>query len=265
MEKLELAWKVEIDILSKVDTFCKQHGLTYTLAFGSLLGAVRHKGFIPWDDDIDIALPRSDYEYLIHNWDIPGYIVQNKYTNRDFSQNFSKIRKDNTTFIQFEGEKKVSYHKGIYIDIFPADRVAPNTLTRHLQHAMCAVNLLYARDGITKNKPSLIVKTLLSLPSSCKWKIYKFTEKYIQRWNGLKTGYVFFDTIGDSKKILPAEMFDKTNAMEFEGKQYMGIADYDEVLTILYGDYLQLPPMSDRVLKHHPILISDSFNYEDLQ
>ena len=104
---LRKVWDVELEILTQIDTFCRNNGLKYSLAYGTLLGAVRHGGFIPWDDDIDIIMPRKDYEYLIANWDIPGYIVQNKKTNDDFSQNFTKIRKDNTAYVQEEYEKYV--------------------------------------------------------------------------------------------------------------------------------------------------------------
>ena len=98
---LQKLWECELDILEHFDQFCRNNGLKYSLAYGTLLGAVRHGGFIPWDDDIDVIMPRKDYEYLVNNWDVKGYIVQNKRTNDDFNQNFTKIRKDTLTGVLF--------------------------------------------------------------------------------------------------------------------------------------------------------------------
>lgn len=119
MSLLPDAQKAETEILIEVDKFCKKNKLRYSLGFGTLLGAVRHKGFIPWDDDIDIWMPREDYKKFIAEWmknPIDGYILSNTDTNIDFTQNFTKIRKDNTTFFQSEDADK-TYHKGIFIDI----------------------------------------------------------------------------------------------------------------------------------------------------
>ena len=94
---------VELGILKKFDSICKENGLEYSLAYGTMLGAIRHKGFIPWDDDIDIMMPREDYEKLLAVWDQSApkeYILQNTRTDSDFTQNFTKIRKDHTTFLQ---------------------------------------------------------------------------------------------------------------------------------------------------------------------
>ena len=146
--QIQQVWTVEQDILDVIHHICSEHGLRYSLAYGTLIGAVRHKGFIPWDDDIDLMMPREDYEKLLSLWDSTapkGYILQNVRTNPDFTQSFTKIRKDHTTFLQFEFEREKCYHKGIFVDIFPGDRVAPSKLGRSIQHTACAVNLLYNR------------------------------------------------------------------------------------------------------------------------
>lgn len=115
-------WATEQEILDVIHQVCTEHGLRYSLAYGTLLGAVRHKGFIPWDDDIDLMMPREDYEKLLVIWNQSapkGYILQNTRTDSDFTQNFTKIRKDHTTFLQDEAERTKHYHKGIFVDIFP--------------------------------------------------------------------------------------------------------------------------------------------------
>ena len=96
-------WDVQLDILNLIDQVCSKNDLQYSLYAGTLLGAVRHKGFIPWDDDLDICMPREDYEKFLKIWkdeDHPGYILQNKRNTPLFTQSFTKIRKDHTTFLQ---------------------------------------------------------------------------------------------------------------------------------------------------------------------
>lgn len=105
---LHRLWEVELEILDVIHDVCVKYNLRYTLAFGTLIGAVRHNGFIPWDDDIDIVMPRKDYDKLISVWntDVPsGYILQFKENSPDFEQNFVKIRKDHTAFLQEESER----------------------------------------------------------------------------------------------------------------------------------------------------------------
>lgn len=139
---------VEQEILDVIHNVCEACRLWYYLAYGTWLGAVRHGGFIHWDDDVDILMPREDYEKLITVWDqaVPkGYLLQNVRTNPDFTQNFTKIRKDHTTFLQDETERGKSYHKGVFVDIFPGDRVVSSGSGRKFQYVACAVNLLYAR------------------------------------------------------------------------------------------------------------------------
>ena len=114
-------WDVEQEILDVVVDVCDKNNLKYSLAYGTLIGAVRHKGFIPWDDDIDIMMPREDYEKLRKIWNgvaPKGYILQDHYTDLDYPNNFIKIRKDNTTFIQNEEEKSKNFIKEFLLTFF---------------------------------------------------------------------------------------------------------------------------------------------------
>lgn len=133
-------WATEQEILDVIHQVCTEHGLRYSLAYGTLLGAVRHKGFIPWDDDIDLMMPREDYEKLLVIWNQSapkGYILQNTRTDPDFTQNFTKIRKDHTTFLQGESEREKHYHKGIFVDIFPAIGSPPASWGKRSVHSLC--------------------------------------------------------------------------------------------------------------------------------
>ena len=115
-EEIVRLWKVEQEILDVINEICVKHNLRYSLAYGTLIGAVRHGGFIPWDDDIDIIMPRSDYNRFIDIWQKENpkdYVLQNKTFDSDFVQNFTKIRKNNTTFLEYEEERNKRYHKGL--------------------------------------------------------------------------------------------------------------------------------------------------------
>ena len=244
--------------------------MRYSLGYGTLIGAVRHKGFIPWDDDIDIIMPRTDYERLLSIWNKAapkGYILQNTRTDPDFTQNFTKIRKDHTTFLQDEAERTKHYHKGIFVDIFPGDRVPSCKIERKIQYIACAVNLLYSRGRSSGSGGiiGIVERVLLKAPKEKYAVRRERAEKKIRRWNENEMlQYVFPNTIGCSRKYYPANMFENMKMIEFNGKQYMCVADTDATLRVEYGDYMQLPPEEDRVWKHHPFLIDFERNYEEL-
>lgn len=269
--KLEDIWAEEQSILDAIHKVCSENNLRYSLAFGTLLGAVRHKGFIPWDDDIDIMMPREDFEKLKELWgDMApeGFLWQDEDNVEDYENNFAKVRKDHTTFLQFESEQGSNRHKGFFVDVFPCERVAPGKIRRAVQYFMFAVNLLFNRGyesgtgGIVGFTEKLLLKIVPQ--KSCR-KISRWAGKRSRRWNRLKVGdYLFPCTIRDCKRYYPEDLFDELTTLEFNGKKYCVIKNYHEFLTERYGDYMQLPPEEERVWKHHPILVDFEHNYEEL-
>ncbi len=263
-------WEMEQDILDTIHEICQKHRIRYSLFYGTLIGAVRHKGFIPWDDDIDIVMPRKDYNRFMKIWENEspqGYILQNYNTDTDYTNNFAKVRKDNTTFIQSEEEKDKKYHKGIFIDIFPADRLAPTKIGQKIQYIASAVNLLYSKGhpSGTKGVIGVVEKILLLMPAPFRPFVRGVSENIMAHWNNkVKTQYFCGCVIASCKKYYSADMFDRLKKIEFNGKYYYSVVDTDAVLRVEYDDYMQLPPEEERVWKHHPIVIDFEHNYEDL-
>lgn len=263
-------WKVEQEILDVIHEVCEAQGLRYSLAYGTLLGAVRHKGFIPWDDDIDIMMPREDYNTLLKIWnDVApaGYLILNCDIAADCSENFTKIVKDKTTFLQLEEDRCKLFHKGIFVDIFPGDRRAPGKISRTLQYCACAVNLLYSRGYTSKSGGiiEIVEKILLLVPRTYHRNLRQKAQRLISRWNDCEhSPYIFPCTIKACKKNYAPDLFENADRIEFNGRNYNCTARWDEYLTLCYGDYMQLPPEEDRVWKHHPILIDFTHNYEEL-
>jgi lipopolysaccharide cholinephosphotransferase len=261
-------WKVEQEILDVIHNVCEKNNLRYSLAYGTLLGAVRHHGFIPWDDDVDIMMPRDDYEKLKNIWKEcapENYILEDYHICHEYSNNFAKVRKDNTTFLQLESERNKSYHKGIFVDIFPFDRVAPGNLSRKIQFALCAINLLYNR-GYTSCKTGFrhaFESLLLKIPKSMYYNIQVLTERKIRAWNDKKEKLFCPCTIKQCKVYYPNDLFDEITFMEFNGKKYKTVKKWNDVLKVVYGDYMALPPEEERVWKHHPIEVDFEHNYED--
>ncbi len=269
--KLEDIWKVEVEILDEFDRVCRENSLRYSLAYGTLLGAVRHGGFIPWDDDIDVMMPREDYDRLREIWRAKakeGFILEDETMYDDYVNNFAKIRKDHTTFLQFDSERTSSHHTGFFIDIFPGDRVAPAGPERKIQYAAFALNILYNR-GYTSEAGGFrefAEKALLhAVPKRAHSKVSLAFGRFSRRWN--KTGrgqFVFPNAAVNCRRYYPSDIFDSLSELSFQGKKYCAFRDYDTALRIEFDDYMQLPPVEERVWVHHPIIVDFEHNYSEL-
>ncbi len=262
---------VEQSILDQVSRICEENGLRYSLTYGTLLGAVRHGGFIPWDDDIDISMPREDYEKLMTLWPrlAPDGLVLDRCDLDPENWNaFSKIRKNHTTFLQFDSEREASHHKGIFMDVFPADRVPDTALARKLQFLDFSLMLLYNR-GYSSGSGGLVgigERILLRLvPRKRYIALSQFFARRGRRWNNRPGGkLVFAVTIRDCKRYYPADLYDHLKKIPFHGGNYFAYASPDGFLRIRYGDYMQLPPKEEQIWKHPPLLIDYTRNYEEL-
>lgn len=250
---------IEVEILDAFVSFCNQNNLRYYLAYGTLLGAVRHKGFIPWDDDIDVTMPRPDYEKFISMWPTDGkYVVLECSQNDEYVYPFAKVC-DAETFVQ-EHDVEGDYDMGVYIDVFPVDAI-PGTLesskrfiTSLQNQEKCRMYSMMPCEYILKDgsKTNFARKFL--------WRVIKAIgpHRFAKRMDRRSQKYDYSSqlyggvliTRFPEREIYPLSVLEETTEVEFEGKRYIAPADYNLVLTLLYGDYMELPPEEERVLKH---------------
>src|SRR5699024_7471673 len=137
-DEIKEVQKDQLDILIEFDRICKKNNIKYQLFAGTLLGAIRHKGFIPWDDDIDVCMLREDYEKFLNicNKDMKNeYFLQTYNSDTNYIMQFAKLRKNNTIFLE-RVTANCDIHHGVYIDIFPLDDVRPNTLMGNFQQKL---------------------------------------------------------------------------------------------------------------------------------
>lgn len=258
--------KCELEIMKDIHIFCVNNNIKYSLCYGTALGAVRHKGFIPWDDDIDIVMPREDYDRFISLWqNNDKYHLVNKDTDIDFTQNFTKIKKNNTVFLQPEDIKK-NYHKGIFIDIFPADRIPSNKILRSAFLCNCLINLLYTRNH--NSKSNLLIRTVESIllnifSENRKIKILRKSNVYLKKYNcNQELDYIFLGDLRSCSIQYPNNMFDRLSLTKFEDSYFYIFDDVKLHLTKVYGNYMQLPPKEKQRWTHSPIEVHFGDNEE---
>lgn len=248
---------VQIEILEEIVRICKKYNLRYYLIYGTLIGAIRHHGFIPWDDDLDIGMPRDDYEKFmkVAKKELgSNYFLQNADTEEGYWLSFAKVRKNNTLFEEpsvVNMAEKI--HKGIFVDIFPFDYVQKKEgFFVHMQFILSkALNeTMYYKAGVFKNKKSLKYKYLVSLFQVLPMKaVSKLQSKVvsIQKQKGAR----YLADFNSSRKYLaaiyPMEYLVPTQDGMFDGKNFAIPQNYDIYLKKVYGDYMKLPKEEERV------------------
>ena len=251
-------------ILHEFDRVCRELGIPYVLYAGTMLGAVRHKGFIPWDDDIDVLMLREDYERFLNEAE-PLLDLEKFYLQKEFSEHwpmfFSKLRLNNTTCLEKYPIKDRQMHHGIYIDIFPCDSAAGTRIGRKIQFYASKVVIaksLDRRGYITHSRSKkLFIGLCRLLPMK------PFLRRVRKGRADSVLVHSFFSAASKfSKNVYPREYILQTVSAPFEGGAYPISKHYDELLRILYGDYMQLPPPEQRGVKQHAVLIDINNSYE---
>ena len=242
-----------LEILIEIKRICEDNNIRYFLEGGTCLGAIRHNGFIPWDDDADIAMPRQDYE-IFKNLCKNNHVLNELYTLQDYDpilephygEGFIRIRKKNTLCV-------INYHKeagykdlGVFVDIFPYDFINYKT-NKQIKKIYKKYNLI---SKLFKNKVALNHPTFKSklfsfiLCFTSKKYLYKKRESICKKFNEMNSNYIISlnSKYKMDKATFPSYIISTLIDHNFEGIAFKIPANYNTMLTIMYGDYMKLPP-----------------------
>lgn len=263
--KLDKVQKLLLGYLLEIDRICKKHEIKYFLAGGTLLGAIRHHGFIPWDDDADVMMLREDYEKFqkVAVKELPANIfMQLPETEKGNYNPFTKLRINNTMFAtEFTGHF-MDMHNGIFFDVLSHDKTGNHKWSQklHLMITMLSRSIVFNKWGNTDIKsggghPIICkivdrVKYLIPMPFAL-W----VQNKALTFFKNRKSDYLY-DGMGRNLKrgAFPAAWLDEVTYVDFEGYQFPVPKEYDKYLTWLYGDYMQMIPVSSRRTSHSIVL-----------
>lgn len=242
-----------LGILVEVDKICRENDLRYTLMGGSLIGAIRHKGFIPWDDDMDIGLLNDDYLKLIeilkkidHPW-----LTFDYHDSPEYEEQFMKIYDSRTTLKEFSSNRI----KGVFIDVFQITPIGNNKFISKIRFYKDAI-LKMSRYNQTNNSNPNFIKKVIYKSIGRLYTPEKLTKKIQDRRLKLsKNDFKYAnDPDGNIKGIVYSKYFKEFIDIDFEGCNFMIIKEYDSYLKDIFGDYMKLPPVEQQVPGHFEIL-----------
>jgi lipopolysaccharide cholinephosphotransferase len=243
----------ELDIVKIVDRLCSKHHLNYYLIGGSALGAVRHGGFIPWDDDVDIGMPRDDYQKFLQicEKELPeGLFLQTRQTDPNFFYSYAKIRNNKTTFIEYE-VRNLKINHGIFIDIFPIDGAPDSKLMRNIHATAIRYTLLIGyRYFLIEEANSFFKKATSSFFLWFPLNFWLRISDWLLGWKRLKKARYWGNLLGRTgykKEVMPRESFGEPVRKNFEGIALPIPNHVDCYLKHIYGNYMELPPLEKRI------------------
>ena len=249
---------IQLEMLIEVDRICKKCGIHYNIIAGTLLGAIRHGGYIPWDDDADVALLRPEYERFRDacktELDKSRFIFQDHRNTKGYRWGYGKLRRKGTLFLR-EHQEHMPYMQGIFIDIFPLDGVPDNYFLRSVKNfeCFCLRKILWAKVGKIAEKnfwKCQLYKLLDRIPERL---VFYYYHTMIYRANRKETRMVrilMFPT-PNSEYGYYRKWYEHSSDILFEGLLLQGIQDYDSYLSFKFGNYMELPTPVNR--KVHPV------------
>ena len=260
-----------LDILVYFKEFCDQNGLKFTLCGGTCLGAVRHGGFIPWDDDVDVFMLREDYEKLQELWekyaDTSRFSCVRSNETINIHHSATEIKDNNTTFVNRHSVDSDINH-GLMIDVIPIDGVPASGLKKFLQMMDSMIYCCFNFQRLPEHKGKLTyyaTKIALGVfrTPGIRYKIWKGAERRIAKYGTEHCAEVA--SFGEGATIMrmrfPTEWFREPVEMDFAGHPMPVPSDVDGYLRISFGDYMQLPPEEDRVARHNAVFIDLDNSY----
>ena len=251
--------KIQLAMMDFIDALCREKGIRYSLCGGTLLGAVRHHGYIPWDDDIDIFMLRPDYKRFIEEVGKIGgtrYKIFSPFTDGKYYYPFAKLC-DSSTRILERNDRPLS-EMGVYIDIFPVDGLPNEEKKRERYWSRIKIwkrlnTMVYQKRVNGENSARRIFRRLMFflLKPMKPNRLAKYLNALSTEYKVEESEFVAVSIFGYGKKEqFPVSVFSEFEDISFEQKQYRAIKNYDLYLSNLYGDYMTLPPVEQRQKKH---------------
>lgn len=258
--ELSMLRQEQLNIMDAIHEFCVKNQLQYYIIGGTLLGAVRHKGFIPWDIDIDIAMIREDYEKFRMTFDgaYENYECNSYHSDGAYLRPHMEVHNKKSHIVsRYDKFNKETMYRGIFVDVFPLDNVPQEQALREKQAkhvAKCKKKIYYKRVYCYKNEgfAKLFVKKLasLSLITSSRKSLCQKLDRAMRKYeNDFSSGYIcsMASHYSYKKQTMSIEYYGEPVLLEFDNRQYMAPARYHEYLTQLYGDYMTPPSKQQQI------------------
>ncbi len=249
---------IQMEMLVEVDRICRKCKIKYNIIAGTLLGAVRHGGYIPWDDDADVALLRPEYEKFRRacktELDKSRFVFQDHRNTKGYRWGYGKLRRKNTLFLR-EHQEHMPYMQGVFIDVFPLDGVPNNYFLRSLKNfeCFCVRKILWSKVGKIGDKnfwKRQVYKLLDKIPEKAVFYYYHIMVHKANEKGSQMVRILMFPT-PNSEYGYYRNWYENSEDIVFEGKVFQGIKDYDSYLSFKFGNYMELPPTEKR--KVHPV------------
>lgn len=257
-EDLNIIKSLELEIALEIKRICDEYDIKYSIAFGTLLGAVRHGGFIPWDDDIDIAMIRSEYDKFLnaaYKCINSRFEIVNYETNDKIGEPFTKIMLKGSV-MQEKFAENTGAPCGVFVDVFPFDASPDNNISRmihrFLNYELRKRILIASKYNFNKTGLKGAIYKALSFISKDKQKLVERYRINQNRYNTKETRNVVAmgGNYGYTKDTVPRDWFNEYVEIDFEGEKFSAFAQTEDFLKHYYGDYLKLPPIEQRINKH---------------
>ncbi len=273
-EELRRMQLLELDMMVEVDRICRKYNINYAIYGGTLIGAVRHKGFIPWDDDMDIAMLREDYERFKEHIDELNPEIcyfQDHETDPNYIWGYAKVRRTGTRFVR-AGQEHLKYRNGMFIDIEPMDDVPKSLLLQMLMDfdLFLLRKILWARVGCVTERglTKMVYKILSMIPVEYVFARYKGYERKSTNSSDNNIRILALPSLGKcyvktnqiSKRFgFPKKWILERKEYDFEGYKFYGPKDADDFLRYQFNDYMKLPPVD----KREPMVLISDYDFGD--
>lgn len=267
-EDLRAMQLIQLEMLLEVDRICKKRDIRYCIIAGTTLGAVRHKGYIPWDDDADVAMLRPEYEKFCkvceEELDQTRFYLQTHANTPGYRWGYGKIRRVGTEFVR-KGQEHMPYKTGVFIDVFPLDNVPDNLFVRKIHNLTCTVirKMLWSEVGAkSDSKPMMrgIYRVLSLFSRDFVFTLYDLLMRQSNKKETQLVRILTFPTPNNGYYGYYRKWYVDLADIEFEGHYFPAAKDYDGYLTFKFGEYLVFPPEEQRqghASTHYRLLQSD--------